>query len=187
DLVAEHDVGEDRTGLEDEVLQLAVVDADPGHVGGEQIRGELEAAPLAVDAPGDRLGQHRLADAGHVLDQQVALGGQPDEGETDDLRLAFDDFLDIRGDRLEGLRKSAEVRLRDRHSVTPVGRAGWFRRRPSRRRVKTGQLSSSCSVVPFGRSPQLYVTTSDGSLWFFIGSHPRRFAYSGWNHRSKMV
>ena len=42
----------------------------------------------AVEAAGQRLGQQRLADAGHVLDEQVALGQQGDEGQVDDLGLA---------------------------------------------------------------------------------------------------
>ena len=37
-------------------------------------------AHRAVDAAGQRLAEHRLADAGHVLDQQVALGEQHDQG-----------------------------------------------------------------------------------------------------------
>ena len=56
----------------------------------------------AVDGPGQRLGQRRLADAGHVLDQQVALGEQGDQRDPDDLRLADQDTFDVRGDPLDG-------------------------------------------------------------------------------------
>ena len=45
----------------------------PHDVGGQQVGGELDAAEVAVDRRGQRLGQGGLADAGHVLEQQVAL------------------------------------------------------------------------------------------------------------------
>ena len=52
------------------------------------------AAHRAVDRPRQRLGQHGLADAGDVLDQQVALGEQHGQGEADDVALALDHRLD---------------------------------------------------------------------------------------------
>src|SRR6266700_2836693 len=102
DLVAEHDVGEDGARLELEVAALLVEDADAGHVRGQQIGGELDAPDRAVDRAGKRLGQHGLADARDVLDQQVALREQGDKGEADSLRLALDDPLDIAADLLQG-------------------------------------------------------------------------------------
>ena len=44
---------------------------------------------------GQRLRQARLADAGDVLDQEVALGDQAQQRELDDLGLALDDPLDV--------------------------------------------------------------------------------------------
>ena len=49
----------------------------------------------AVDARRQRPGQQRLADAGHVLDQDVPFGQQRDHGELDDLGLAQDDRADV--------------------------------------------------------------------------------------------
>ena len=46
------------------------------------------------DGPGQRLGQHRLAHAGDVLDQHVPLGQQHGERQPDGLGLALDDRLD---------------------------------------------------------------------------------------------
>jgi hypothetical protein len=43
--------------------------------------------------PGQRLGELRLADARHVLDQDVALGQQDCQGQADSARLAGDDGL----------------------------------------------------------------------------------------------
>ncbi len=94
DLVADHDVGEDRARLELEVARLLVVDAHAGDVARQQVRGELDAAHRAVDRAGERLGQHRLADAGHVLDQQVALARAAPRARSHDLGLALDHRLD---------------------------------------------------------------------------------------------
>jgi hypothetical protein len=91
DLVAQHHVGEDRPGLELELADLLVVGAHPGDVAGQQVRSELHAANRAVDGPGERLGQQRLADTRHVLDQDVSLGQQDREGQPDGRRLADDD------------------------------------------------------------------------------------------------
>ena len=50
---------------------------------------------------GDRLGQRRLADAGDVLDEEVALGEQADEREVHLVALALDDALDVGEERVE--------------------------------------------------------------------------------------
>ena len=49
--------------------------------------------------PATRLGERRLADAGDVLDEEVALGEEADEGEAHDFALALDDLLDV-GDEI---------------------------------------------------------------------------------------
>jgi hypothetical protein len=69
DLVADHDVGEDRPRLELELPGLLVVGAHTGDVAGQQVGGELHATHRAVDGPRQRLGKHGLADSGHVLDE----------------------------------------------------------------------------------------------------------------------
>ncbi len=97
DLVPENDVGEDRPGLELEVAPLLVVDVDAGDVGGQKVGRELDPAERAVDGSGDGLGKHRLADPGHVLDQQVSLGHQAHERQPDLLLLALDDLSDVVG------------------------------------------------------------------------------------------
>ena len=48
----------------------------------------MNAVERAAQAPRQRLGEQRLADPRHVLDQQVPVGEQGDEGELDALRLA---------------------------------------------------------------------------------------------------
>ena len=88
-------------GLELEVALLLVEDVHAGDVGGQEVRRELDAPERTVDRAGDRLREHRLADARHVLDQQVALGDQGDEREADLGVLALDDLLDVAFDLTE--------------------------------------------------------------------------------------
>src|SRR4029078_3033338 len=57
----------------------------------------------APEALGDRLGEHRLAGARHVLDQQMALAQERDEREADLIVLADDDPLDVGDDSVAGL------------------------------------------------------------------------------------
>jgi hypothetical protein len=71
------------------------------NVGREQVRGELDSVPAAVDRPRDGLGHHGLADAGHVLDQQVPVGHETGQGHVDDLALALDHPLDVADEGIE--------------------------------------------------------------------------------------
>ena len=70
-------------GLNSNCLGLRVEDRDAQHVAGQQVGRELDAAELAVDAAGQRPGQDGLADAGHVFDQHVPAGEQPDQQQID--------------------------------------------------------------------------------------------------------
>ena len=90
DLVGEQHLGEDRSPAELEGLRLRVVDAHPGHIAGEQVRGELHPLEAAPAAAGERFGQQRLAGAGNVLDQKVAAAQKPHDAEFD-LRFLPDD------------------------------------------------------------------------------------------------
>ena len=56
----------------------------------------------------DRLGERRLADAGDVLDEQVALGHEAHERQVDLLPLALDHALDVVDERGE---QAAERRI----------------------------------------------------------------------------
>ena len=94
DFVADDDVGEDGTGPELELARRLVVDGHAGHVRGEQVGGELDPADGAVDRAGQGLGEERLADAGHVFEQQVALGQQHCQGELGGFGLAVDHGVD---------------------------------------------------------------------------------------------
>ena len=101
DLVGQQDVREDRALAEDELAAALVVDADAEDVAREQVAGELHAAQLAADGLGDGARERRLADAGHVLDEQVAAGEERDERELDGVLLAFERTLHGLTQRLE--------------------------------------------------------------------------------------
>ena len=101
DLVAEDDVGEHATGAELERGRAAVEDVHAGDVGWEQVGGELDPPPRAVERERERLCQAGLAHAGHILDEQVPLGHHADQGEVDDVGLALDHSLDVLDDLAE--------------------------------------------------------------------------------------
>ena len=67
----------------------------PPDVRWQQVRRELDAAEGAADVPAQRLGQHRLAHPGHVLDEDVTLGQEGDEGQPHLGVLADDDAPDV--------------------------------------------------------------------------------------------
>ena len=73
DLVDDHDVGEDRARAELEACFALVVDLRADDVGRQQVGGALHARERAVDRPRQRPGQGGLADAGVILDEDVAL------------------------------------------------------------------------------------------------------------------
>ena len=73
DLVGEHDVREERAGLKDETLGRPLEDADADEVRREQVGGELDALPAAVDRRGESLRKAGLAHTGHILDEKVTL------------------------------------------------------------------------------------------------------------------
>ena len=120
DLVADHDVREHRPRLELELAPLLVVGADPGDVARQQVGGELDPPHRAVDGPRERLGEHGLAHAGHVLDEQVPLGEQDDQREPDRLGLPVDDRLDGRADLPRGADQVIECPRAVRHRPRPV-------------------------------------------------------------------
>ena len=64
DLVGENDVREDRPLLRAELAGLLIEDLRAEHVGGEQIRGELDALEARVDRFGERLHRERLREPG---------------------------------------------------------------------------------------------------------------------------
>ena len=69
--------------LEPRVALVEDVRAD--HVRRQEVGGALDARVLGLERAGERPGERRLADAGMVLDQDVALGEKRDDQVAHDL------------------------------------------------------------------------------------------------------
>ena len=109
DLVGQDDVREDRSGHELESQLLLVEDARAGDVGGKKVRRALDAAKCAADRGRKGAGEHRLARAGKVLEQDVPAGDQPSERQAHHAVLAHDDAVDVLLDAVEQLGGAARL------------------------------------------------------------------------------
>ncbi len=112
DLVREDDVAEERARLEDELPGLPVVDGDAEDVGRQQVRCELDALEADPEGLGQSVRQRRLAHPGHVLDQEVPPGQQPDHRQPHHLGLAHEGPGDVElqpADQLKGCHEHAPV------------------------------------------------------------------------------
>ncbi|MNQ22225.1 hypothetical protein D3C85_353620 [compost metagenome] len=81
--------------MKHEAATAPVIYAHAGHVGGQQVARELLALPLQSQRDGQRVGQSRLAYAGHIFDQQVAAGQHAGEGLADLQVFADENFADL--------------------------------------------------------------------------------------------
>ena len=100
DLVAEEQVAEHGPGPELEARGALVEDRRARHVGGQQVGRELHAAEAQPRRGGERARDQRLGHAGHVLEQDVAVGQQREQHELEHLALADHGALDLVEDRL---------------------------------------------------------------------------------------
>ena len=110
DLVDEDDVREDRTRPELEAALALVEDVRADDVGGEQVGRALDARELELQRARERASERGLADAGQVLEEDVALGGDADE------RLVEQLLAD-----LDGARQRVGDAPRQRHGGLELG------------------------------------------------------------------
>ena len=106
DLVGEHDVRENRPGLELEerpAVRVLLDDVGADDVGGHQVGRELDARERQVQHVGERVDEARLADAGNALEQHVAAREQAGDREVHDLLVADDPAPDFLGDAEEAV------------------------------------------------------------------------------------
>ena len=122
DLVDEHHVGEDGAGMELEPALALVEDVGADDVGGQEVRGALDARVIGVERPGERAGERGLAHAGVVLDQHVALGEQGDEDVAHDVVADLDRALDVLPQLGPDLRHGGWIELRNRRHAPMVRR-----------------------------------------------------------------
>src|ERR1035441_2355858 len=96
DLVGQQEVAEDGSGFEFESFGVGVVDGDAEDVGGQHVAGELQSMEAAGYGAGERLGESGLADAGHVLDEEMAAGEEANERKAHHFGLAVNRRADGR-------------------------------------------------------------------------------------------
>ena len=101
DLVGEHHVAEDRTGLEGEVALPGLVFEDHAgadDVGRHQVGGELDAREVKVQGGAEALHQQRLAQPGHAFQKGMAAAQQAGEQAVDDVAVPHDGLGDFAAD-----------------------------------------------------------------------------------------
>ena len=141
-----------KTGpcLNSNSLVALVVDRHAGDVGGQQVGRELDAVPRDRQRGRQRAGQRGLAGAGHVLEQQVALGEQADDRVVDHLGLALDDVADVRAQPLD---VAGDLRDRLRTSWSCCSYIGRGRVLASRHAAVTRRCRRGCRCgVPYTAS-----------------------------------
>ena len=86
-----------KTGPErrPELAGLLVVDPRADEVGRDEVGRELDPLELAADRLGEGLDGHRLGQAGHAFDEDVAAGEQRDDQPLQQVVLADDDLLHL--------------------------------------------------------------------------------------------
>ena len=94
DLVGEHELREHGSLVELEPAAVAVEDGHAEHVGGQKIARELNAVVAQAESLRERVRERGLADARHVLDEQVAAREQAGQRELELAVLADDDALE---------------------------------------------------------------------------------------------
>ena len=104
DFVREQDIGENRPGLEFELLLQGRIDGNAQHVRRQHVTGELDALEAAIQRIGERMGQRRLAHAGNAFYQQMSTGQDGHQRHADDLVIAANDSAQglFKGNGLSG-------------------------------------------------------------------------------------
>ena len=129
DFVGEDQVREQRPLLRIELLRTLVEDHRPDHVGGQQVRRELDPRKADPQALGDGPNGEGLGESRHALEQDVTPGEQADQQPLDHDLLTDD-----------ALRHLAGNALRQRR-VARLGCPGRHRSDASAARFTVGSLS----------------------------------------------
>ena len=92
DFVSQQDGVEDRTRLEFKPSILRAPDFRTGQIGRQQVRGELDAGEIGIQARSQGADSHGLGQAGSTFHQQMAVGQQGNQQAFHQARLAHDGF-----------------------------------------------------------------------------------------------
>ena len=109
DFIGEHDVGENRSLVEDEVGFLRVVYADAQDVGGEDVRGELHPSTGQAGTLGQGCGQGGFAHARDVFDEEMSRGHDAQDGQFDGFVLTFEEDVDVIPEGVETLLTPVQI------------------------------------------------------------------------------
>jgi len=146
DFVREHDICENWPRLEGKPTRGHAIshlrNGGSEDIAWQEIAGELNSAEAAVDAAGQRLRERRLANAGHVFQQQVTTREQGFDCPADDLGLAPKRSFDVVADRRDQRRGLRGVYMGDR-VVIGLRQRGFVRHR---------WLIGSSSRIPEGNA-----------------------------------
>jgi hypothetical protein len=94
DFVCEHELREHGAFVELEPAAVAVKHGYPEHVGGQEVARELNAVVAEPQGFRERVRERGLADAGQVLDEQVAAREQARQRQLELTALADHDALE---------------------------------------------------------------------------------------------
>ena len=159
DLVGQQQVGEDRAGVEHELLAAVALleDVAAGDVGREQVGRELDAAEVERQQPRQRLDELGLAESGKAFEQHMASSEQRGDDLVDRLLLAedhpaqlVDEPRDLRlavGDAFGGKECSTVSRHRSAHFSKYFFTALWWRGASVRRHALWPATAAYCRAA----------------------------------------
>jgi hypothetical protein len=91
DLVGQHQIMEQRSGLKMERTVLRTIDLGAGQIGRQQVRGKLNAVKIALDGPAQHVDRPSLGKAGRTFHENVPIREQRDQHPLDQSILS--DYL----------------------------------------------------------------------------------------------
>ncbi len=95
DFVGEDEVRKDRAAVGRELAGFRLEDHRADDIAGEKVGGELDALELDAEGDAEGLDEERLGEAGHALEEDVAVGEEGDEQVLDGGILADDGLADF--------------------------------------------------------------------------------------------
>jgi hypothetical protein len=104
DLVGQHEVGENRTGLKAQCLGPPLIrfhDHAADNVGGHEIGGELNARVPQVEHSRECSEQRRFPESRYTFQQDVSPGEQANQDAIDDILLTDNDFRNFVANLIE--------------------------------------------------------------------------------------
>ena len=154
DFVGEDEVREHRPVFHAEARFPRVVDFRAHDVGGQHVRGELDAVELRVHQRGERLERQRFRQSGHAFEQDVALDHQGNEQAVHQVALADEVAADFRAKRLDPVRGLAHDGFRIRRAGERRGVFFRVKCHGSVSLILKGSMGAKTARMPSGAMPR---------------------------------